>query len=233
MARALLITNPGAARTDPRIIRSVRDVLARRGLTVEAAGTTAAEDATELARRGVRDGAEIVAVYGGDGTTMRAVRGIQGLDVPLGVIPGGTGNILAGNLRIPRNPLRAAEVVAGGTVRPLDLGRRRRDQGVRSAAMPVRHGEDEAAPSGNRPGRHREQLHDRGRADPRQVDRQDQRCRRAAVDGQRPGLAERRVQAGQPLDDRPSLEPRGQLGCGRVRGHEHRPGEARRVAGRV
>jgi diacylglycerol kinase (ATP) len=136
MARALLITNPDAARTDPRTIRSVRDVLARRGLTVEVAGTTASEDATELARRGVRDGAEIVAVYGGDGTTMRAVRGIVGLDVALGLIPGGTGNVLAGNLRIPRSPVRAAEVVAAGKVRAIDLGRvEREDDGVHYFAV--------------------------------------------------------------------------------------------------
>jgi len=135
MARALLIANPDAARTDPRVIRSVRDVLTRRGLTVEVAGTTASEDATELARRGVRDGAEIVAVYGGDGTTMRAVRGIVGLDVALGVIPGGTGNVLAGNLRIPRSPVRAAEVVASGNVRALDLGRVERADGVHYFAV--------------------------------------------------------------------------------------------------
>jgi diacylglycerol kinase (ATP) len=135
MARALLIANPDAARTDPRVIRSVRDVLTRRGLTVEVAGTTASEDATELARRGVRDGAEIVAVYGGDGTTMRAVRGIVGLDVTLDVIPGGTGNVLAGNLRIPRSPVRAAEVVASGNVRALDLGRVERADGVHYFAV--------------------------------------------------------------------------------------------------
>jgi diacylglycerol kinase (ATP) len=135
MARALLITNPDAARTDPRIIQAVRDVLARRGLTVEVAGTSPTEDATELARRGARDGAEIVAVYGGDGTTMRAVRGIVGLDVALGVIPGGTGNVLAGNLRIPRSPVRAAEVVARGRVRAIDLGRVEREDGVHYFAV--------------------------------------------------------------------------------------------------
>ena len=135
MARALLSTTPRAARTDPRVIRSVRDVLARRGLAVEVAGTTEGDDATELARRGVRDGAEIVAVYGGDGTTMRAVRGIVGLDVSLGLIPGGTGNILAGNLRIPRSPVRAAAVVAAGRTRALDLGRVERDDGVHYFAV--------------------------------------------------------------------------------------------------
>ena len=86
-------------------------------------------------RRGVADGAEIVAVYGGDGTTMRAVRGIVGLEGALGVIPRGTGNVLAGHLRIPRSPVRAAEGVAAGQGRPLDLGRVEREDGVHYFAV--------------------------------------------------------------------------------------------------
>jgi len=135
MARVLLITNPAAARSDPKVIRAVCDVLARRGLQVDVAGTTKAEDAGTLARQGVLDGVDIIAVYGGDGTTMRAVRGIVGQPVRLGLIPGGTGNLLAGNLRIPMSPTRAAEVLATGRPRAIDLGRVERADGVHYFAV--------------------------------------------------------------------------------------------------
>lgn len=135
MARVLLIANPVAARSDPKVIRAVCGVLERRGVQVEVAGTTKPGDAEELARQGVADGIEIIAVYGGDGTTMSAVRGIVGQPVTLGLIPGGTGNVLAGNLRIPRSPTKAAELLVTGRPRAIDLGRVERSDGVHYFAV--------------------------------------------------------------------------------------------------
>jgi diacylglycerol kinase (ATP) len=122
MARTLLITNPLAARTDPRVVRTVRSVLRREGWHVDIEKIRHTGHAAELAAEGVRAGMDVVAVYGGDGTAMQAVKGMRGHDVPLALIPGGTGNLLAGNLRLPRNPTRAALVITRGTPRPLDLG---------------------------------------------------------------------------------------------------------------
>ncbi|HLB38554.1 MAG TPA: diacylglycerol kinase family protein [Gemmatimonadales bacterium] len=135
MARVLLITNPAAARSHPKVIRAVCDVLARRGLQVDVAGTTKPDDAGTLAHQGVLDGFEIIAVYGGDGTTMRAVRGIVGQPVMLGLIPGGTGNLLAGNLRVPRSPVQAAKLLALGRPRAIDLGRVERPDGIHYFAV--------------------------------------------------------------------------------------------------
>lgn len=135
MARALMITNPVAARSDPKVIRDVCAVLERRGVRVEVVGTTRPGDACELARKGVADGFEIIAVYGGDGTTMTAVRGIVGQPVLLGLIPAGTGNLLAGNLRIPRSPARAAALLATGRPRAIDLGRVERADGMHYFAV--------------------------------------------------------------------------------------------------
>jgi YegS/Rv2252/BmrU family lipid kinase len=79
--------------------------------------------AEELARKGVAAGVDVVAVYGGDGTTIQAVGGMIGTGTALGLLPGGTGNLLAGNLRLPRNPVKAARVIVGGVLAPIDLGR--------------------------------------------------------------------------------------------------------------
>jgi diacylglycerol kinase (ATP) len=120
--RVLVICNPRAGRTTTRGLQAIRSVLEAEGFVVEAAETTGPEDATRLARGAVRSGVKTVAVYGGDGTVMQAFDGVVGHDVSLGIIPGGTGNLLAGNLRLPRAPHRAALVIARGTRRVIDLG---------------------------------------------------------------------------------------------------------------
>lgn len=123
MPRALVITNPAAARTQPKTVREVRDVLRRGGWQVEVVATGGPGDARRLAAEGAAAGMDTVAVFGGDGTTMQAASALVGTDVVLGLIPGGTGNLLAGNLRIPMSPLRAAEILVTGKARRLDLGR--------------------------------------------------------------------------------------------------------------
>jgi YegS/Rv2252/BmrU family lipid kinase len=135
MARALLIANPAAARTDAEAIRRVCAALRRGGVEVDVAPTTAPGDAAELARQGADQGVDLIAVFGGDGTAMQVVRGVVDRDLPIGLIPGGTGNILAGNLRIPMSPERAAEVVARGVLRRIDLGRVERSDGAHYFAV--------------------------------------------------------------------------------------------------
>lgn len=135
MGRVLLITNPAAARTDPAVVRTVSTVLGREGWDVDVVGTTRAGHAAELATAGVRDGADVIAVYAGDGTTMQAVKGMRGHGVPLALIPGGTGNLLAGNLRVPRDPAKAALVIARGVPRTIDLGSVARADGTHYFAV--------------------------------------------------------------------------------------------------
>jgi len=121
--RALVITNPAAARTKPKTVREVRDVLRRGGWHAEVVATGGTGDARRLAAEAVAAGMDAVAVFGGDGTTMQAASSLVGTDVALALIPGGTGNLLAGNLRIPFMAGRAAEVLVRGLSKRLDLGR--------------------------------------------------------------------------------------------------------------
>ena len=107
----LCITNPAAARTRPRSVDAIMRTLDAAGWRAELAATTGPGDARRLAAEGVAQGVEVVAVFGGDGTTMQAAAALVGTDVSLGVIPGGTGNLLAGNLRIPASPARAAQAL--------------------------------------------------------------------------------------------------------------------------
>ena len=135
MARALLITNPAAARTQQRAVAAVMRTLAGAGWSAEVLATGGPGDARRLAAYGVAEGVDVVAVFGGDGTTMQAAAALVGTEVALGVIPGGTGNLLAGNLRIPASPARAARALVAGRPRPFDLGRMERPEGVQYFAV--------------------------------------------------------------------------------------------------
>ncbi|NOT07926.1 MAG: diacylglycerol kinase family lipid kinase [Gemmatimonadales bacterium] len=123
MSRVLLIANPVAARTRDHVRMRVAEALARAGWRTEIAITTGPADAKVFAREAVAAGVDVVAVFGGDGTSMQAVASIVGTDVALGLIPGGTGNLLAGNLGVPSNPLRAVRAITHGRRRKIDLGR--------------------------------------------------------------------------------------------------------------
>jgi YegS/Rv2252/BmrU family lipid kinase len=133
--RVLVITNPAAARTRPRSVDAIMRTLDAAGWNAELAATTGPGDARRLAAEGVARGVDIVAVFGGDGTTMQAAAALVGTDVSLGVLPGGTGNLLAGNLRIPSSPARAAQALVTAKPRRFDLGRMQRVDGLHYFAV--------------------------------------------------------------------------------------------------
>ena len=135
MTRALLITNPAAARTDPLAVNAVMSTLKSAGWQAEVLATGGPGDARLLAAYGVSEGVDVVAVFGGDGTTMQAAAALVGTDVALGVIPGGTGNLLAGNLRIPASPARAARALVTARPKRFDLGRMERPSGAQYFAV--------------------------------------------------------------------------------------------------
>ncbi len=72
-----------------------------------------------------RQGVDQVAVLGGDGTLNGAVNGILSStsNLPLGIIPCGTGNEIARSLGIPKDPEKAVEIILRGQVCPVDVGK--------------------------------------------------------------------------------------------------------------
>lgn len=86
--------------------------------------TTAATGGTEQARETVAAGVDLVLVAGGDGTIRAVAQELAGSAVPLGLLPAGTGNLLARNLGVPLGDVAAAVRVAClGVDRRLDVGR--------------------------------------------------------------------------------------------------------------
>ena len=122
MTRALLIANPAAARTDARAVTAIRDTLRRGGWAVEVLATARPGDARRFAGEARAHGFDALVCYGGDGTAMEIAAGAMASRLPLGLVPGGTGNLLAGNLRLPRGPAAAARVILAGRTATIDLG---------------------------------------------------------------------------------------------------------------
>jgi YegS/Rv2252/BmrU family lipid kinase len=75
-----------------------------------------------LARRAVADGAQLLFVWGGDGTVQRCLNAVAGHDVTLAILPAGTANLLAMNLSIPKNITDAVAVGLHGEDRIIDAG---------------------------------------------------------------------------------------------------------------
>jgi YegS/Rv2252/BmrU family lipid kinase len=135
VTRALIITNPAAARADERHLLAARARLAAGGWAVEVARTSGPGDGERLARAALADGADVLVAHGGDGTAMDVAAALVGTGRPLGLLPAGTGNLLAGNLRIPRSWRAAADVILAAAPRVIDVGRLTTAAGSRCFAV--------------------------------------------------------------------------------------------------
>jgi len=108
------------------VIDRIRTTLEKQGNGVTPAPTSGPGEAGELARRAAASGADLVLVAGGDGTINEALQGVAGSETAFAVLPGGTANVLATELGLPRDPEEAAAVlpqwmperISAGLLRP-------------------------------------------------------------------------------------------------------------------
>jgi YegS/Rv2252/BmrU family lipid kinase len=121
--RAAVIFNPvsGGDKAQRRK-RELLDALAAAGVDPLVEETTVDDPGQGVTRRAMEQGVDLVLAAGGDGTVMGCVTALAGSDVPLAVLPSGTGNLLAVNLGLPDDPREVVEVALHGARRRLDVG---------------------------------------------------------------------------------------------------------------
>ena len=126
MRKAALFYNPLSGRRRARRLADVKAALAvlhQAGVEAIAEPTRGQADAAEQARRAIADGCDTIVACGGDGTAHDVLQGMVGSDAALGIIPLGTANALAHDLRLPLSPVGAARALLTATPRRIALGR--------------------------------------------------------------------------------------------------------------
>jgi YegS/Rv2252/BmrU family lipid kinase len=123
MTRALVIGRRRNGRKIGEVVRQTRRLLEAAGWTVDSALVDSKRALRRDAARAVKAGADVVVAVGGDGTVLQIVQALAQTQVALGIVPMGTGNLLAGNLGIPHRLDRAVDVLMSGGRRRIDLGR--------------------------------------------------------------------------------------------------------------
>ena len=126
MQKVLLIANPYAGSVSRRVKEVIVKALAS-DFKIEVADTEARFHAIELSADAVDRDFDAVVALGGDGTINEVSQGLVGTDVALGILPGGTTNVMARSLGIPTDPVEATAFLSShlrsATRRRIGVGR--------------------------------------------------------------------------------------------------------------
>ena len=130
--KLIVIINPKSGDGDDHFRADVEKALEGSGAEYEIRETKPNLSGEQLAKQAIGDGARDIVACGGDGTIMSAVNGIAKTqtesgqnDCTLSIVPGGTANLVATALGIPRDVKDSIACAAGQTCdeRLIDLGR--------------------------------------------------------------------------------------------------------------
>lgn len=119
-----VILNPSAGSKNPPL-RVFNNLFHRANIDWDLVITKERCDGICLAEKAIKDGVDIVAAYGGDGTVMEVASALQGTGIPMAILPGGTGNILSIELGIPQNLEEACKLITqpeNSRLRAVDVG---------------------------------------------------------------------------------------------------------------
>ncbi|HLZ43454.1 MAG TPA: diacylglycerol kinase family protein [Candidatus Sulfotelmatobacter sp.] len=125
MRKAALLYNPesGGSKQRQRELQAALAILRDGGVEAALFATESRNHADEEAKRAIAAGCDTIFACGGDGTIHNIAQVLATTPVALGVLPMGTANALAHDLRIPMRIPAAARAALNGTLRRVALGR--------------------------------------------------------------------------------------------------------------
>ena len=122
MTSALVIGRRRKGRQIGPAVRETARLLELAGWQVDSAVVVHKKTLRKRAAAAGKAGVDIVVAVGGDGAVFQVVNALAETKVVVGIIPKGTGNLLATNLDIPRHIEKAVKVLVTGKPREIDLG---------------------------------------------------------------------------------------------------------------
>ncbi len=112
--KALVILNPVAGHIDADALRdALQRLFSAAGIAYEVYQTRPGDEPGEIVRDRLGKGFDLMVAAGGDGTISAVLDGLTGSQVPLGIVPVGTGNLVARELGIPIDAEQALALIAG------------------------------------------------------------------------------------------------------------------------
>ncbi|MGA9354572.1 MAG: diacylglycerol kinase family protein [Terriglobales bacterium] len=126
MRKATILFNPNSGRkgkSRDRELDIAIGIIQSAGVHTDLTVCRSSHEATIHTRYAVAGGSDTVFACGGDGTIHDVIQELAGTPVALAILPFGTANALAHDLRLPSRPSAAARAAVNGTVRRIPLGR--------------------------------------------------------------------------------------------------------------
>ncbi|MCP4168280.1 MAG: diacylglycerol kinase family lipid kinase [Chloroflexi bacterium] len=118
-----VVANPASGQPEP-VLHMLNSVFHAAAVDWDISITKSSGDAGRQALQAATEGADLVAVYGGDGTVMEVASALAGSGTAIAILPGGTANVVSVELGIPKTLAEAAQLTVQNshTTRAIDIG---------------------------------------------------------------------------------------------------------------
>ncbi|RIA56678.1 diacylglycerol/lipid kinase family protein [Dichotomicrobium thermohalophilum] len=118
--RFLIVHNPNAGSGRRRLMRGVLGALEHAGAEVAVQKALSEDSGRAIASEAARTGHyDAIVAAGGDGTIRSVAAGLRGSEIPVGILPLGTGNVMANEIGLPRQPDAIARYLLDGVAVPV------------------------------------------------------------------------------------------------------------------